>query len=559
MWTGNLYMLNGESIFNLPVFIHKIHMGEELTLKGGTYRAVSKPWEVTYPQDVKNCAKCHRTVAGTSPVIGKADNWKVAPSRRACGACHDNISFTSSTLNARTLHSGGIRTSDLTGGGVTGCSGCHPVDAITDYHQPIATPAVDNYYVSTTMSANVNAGWMPAANMLPPGAVRIIFDVSSVSTVAAAGGGWNGQMKFKFKKQAETDPTPMDVVFNGSTVKPELMDGFINSPSIYFAFAVPQSGVAAPADWNSTVSATIKNLWKNSGGTLTGPDGSGYYTAVIKSGKIPGNAGLLTGGIGYSYSLSSGPPLTQIDLLQFPYNSGSTDVTCAANVCPGGPITLKPKMGGLVVTAPDVTKLAAGHTARRKIVDNAKCNACHEQLGSNPTFHAGQRNDAPTCAFCHTPNRTSSGWSASAKSIIHGIHAGAKREVAFNWHYPQGSYWEVTFPGILNRCTTCHVDPTAAGDSTFDFSAFPSVVENLLPSTRRDRDLRPGRVILDGLLAVHRGGQRHRLRHRVLVHREGRLVVGSRAGRHAGSRTWSSRRSRRRASPATTPSSRRTT
>jgi OmcA/MtrC family decaheme c-type cytochrome len=122
--------------------------------------------------------------------------------------------------------------------------------------------------------------------------------------------------------------------------------------------------------------------------------------------------------------------------------------------------------GGLSVPAPNVWKVATGFTARRAIVDNEKCKNCHGALGVEPTFHSGQRNDGPTCSFCHNPNRTSSGWSAGSKYFIHAIHAGRKRSVDFTWHATQAGpgYDEVEFPGTLNSCTTCHVA------NSFDFT-----------------------------------------------------------------------------------------
>ena len=135
------------------------------------------------------------------------------------------------------------------------------------------------------------------------------------------------------------------------------------------------------------------------------------------------------------------------------------------------------------------------YTARRLIVENKRCTACHEQLGANPTFHAGQRNDAPTCAFCHRPNQTSSGWSASSSSFIHGIHGASERTVGFSWHAacPTGTTYpttctadnadpyfaKVTYPGILNNCEQCHLP------GTYDFSAAASAsaVSNLLMTT----------------------------------------------------------------------------
>ena len=69
-WTGTAAVINREAVINLPVYIHKIHMGNKLTLTGGTYQGVPQPYETTFPQDIRNCAKCHRAPA---PL---ADNWK---------------------------------------------------------------------------------------------------------------------------------------------------------------------------------------------------------------------------------------------------------------------------------------------------------------------------------------------------------------------------------------------------------------------------------------------------------------------------------------------------
>ncbi len=87
-------------------------------------------------------------------------------------------------------------------------------------------------------------------------------------------------------------------------------------------------------------------------------------------------------------------------------------------------------MGGLIVIAPNAQKVATGFTGRRPIVEDARCNACHQELGTftEDAFHAGQRNDGTTCSWCHTPNRASSGWSADSIYFVHAIHAGAKRE-----------------------------------------------------------------------------------------------------------------------------------
>jgi hypothetical protein len=113
------------------------------------------------------------------------------------------------------------------------------------------------------------------------------------------------------------------------------------------------------------------------------------------------------------------------------------------------------KIGGLIAIAPNVTKVANGYTARRPIVEDARCNKCHQELGAftRDAFHGGQRNDGTTCSWCHRPNQTSSGWSGDSTSFIHSIHAGNKREHPFTWHAEAvgESFAEVKFPGCVEE------------------------------------------------------------------------------------------------------------
>jgi len=478
-WVGNATLVNGEAFVNLPVFIHKIHMGEELTLKGGTYTGLSMPYDVTYPQDIRNCVKCHTDVA-------QADNFKTKPSRRACGSCHDNVSFAAVAAipAGRVAHTGGPAANDST------CATCHPATAaksaigigVLDAHVAVANPdpGASNFGGTNT---HTNQGWVPAAGTLPAGAAAITYDVKAVSRDVNK----NPSITFRFIK----DGVP--VVFNtyAAGVVTEMMDGFANSPSVYFAYAIPQDGIAAPADFNMTASAWIKGVWNGSvtTATMTGPDATGYYTITLTT-VIPDTAVMLTGGLGYSYGTTSSQPLTQINLPAYPYGDATVVPGCVTGPC-----------GGLIVPATDVAMVATdatsgkAYTARRPIVSNSTCIKCHEQLGANPSFHAGQRNDGATCAFCHNPNRTSSAWSASSSTFVHGIHAAAFRNTKYNWHAacPTGttfadgtctmanaeSFADVTYPGILNNCQQCHL----AGTYDFSASASASAVSKLLMST----------------------------------------------------------------------------
>ncbi|MBI5482006.1 MAG: OmcA/MtrC family decaheme c-type cytochrome [Deltaproteobacteria bacterium] len=369
-------------------------------------------------------------------------------------------------LPAPCRHTGGVKADGT-------CTGCHSADDIKGYHKPVAEPDPNNVWVGGTNS-NTNAAWLAAAGYVPTGADVITYAIDSVTLVDASPSSpnyKNPQIKFKFKRNGT------DVVFQTyqAGVTTEMMPGFVGAPSVYFVWAEPQDGIAAPVDWNASASTYVKKVWNGATATTTATwtdkDANGFYTITLTGTKVPTGATSIYGGVGYTYSLGSAPtfstatqPLTQINLTDYPYTS----------------IADGRGTGGLIVPAADVYKVATGSNARRTIVDNVKCLTCHVTLGAAPTFHAGQRNDGPTCAFCHTPNRTSSAWSANSKDFIHAIHGARKRSVDFTWHAvdPAG-YSEVEFPGPINSCSACHV----SGGYDFSGSGVLDSIPNMLAST----------------------------------------------------------------------------
>ncbi|MGD8841122.1 MAG: OmcA/MtrC family decaheme c-type cytochrome, partial [Gammaproteobacteria bacterium] len=89
---------------DFKVLVHKIHYGEELpSVNGSTTPFIpATPYQiigyggsvhdystVVFPQDIRNCTKCHEASAATP----QGDNWKTRPSVEACGSCHDDIYF----------------------------------------------------------------------------------------------------------------------------------------------------------------------------------------------------------------------------------------------------------------------------------------------------------------------------------------------------------------------------------------------------------------------------------------------------------------------------------
>jgi len=509
--SANTYRVDDRAIGNLPNHIHHIHMGEFLAKKNYNYGGVLYN-ETLFPQDLRNCTKCHDGSATSTAQTAQGDNWKNAPSRRACGGCHDGINFATgkgvtiedalagvtppeTTKFNGLAHGGGAQADDST------CTQCHTPDNIDKAHLPVTPPNLQSALHVPGGNANTNAAWIASnTNRLPAGAIKVTYEIRKVSRNAS------GQPVMEFRMLQDGQRKDLNdfasTAVNPTTGSKEIWDNFMGSPSAQFVFSVPQDGVAAPADFNGSVSGYLKNIWNGTAtgsgaGTLTVPDANGFYTVTLTGVTIPPTAVMLTGGLGFSYNVTSTLPLTQTnvdDECGLAFNPLQPRPNRCYQVLPA-PVDPTKRVGGLIVIAPTVQKVADGYTGRRPIVEDARCNKCHQELGAftEDAFHGGQRNDGTTCAWCHTPNRTSSGWSADSVYFVHAIHASAKRTHPFTWDSEAvgESFADVKFPGVLKNCEGCHIR------GTYDFSAAASV--SALPN-------RLYRTAATGIFAVNEGG-----------------------------------------------------
>ena len=507
-----------ESAFLYPRMIHQFHMGDELTKTGynlnghctdntATYNAQSSGLgecfnKVGFPQERHNCAVCHAgattAAGGTAVKTTDGDNWKNVPNRMACGACHDGINFTDgtgTTLNGVYAgHVGGAKADD------SQCTLCHGAADIVTYHAvPVATannPTVIAGVSSISYaikSVTLNASRQPVVSF------TITKDGAAVTSLAV--------------------PTLVTNAASGAqVVSPayEPIAGFTSGPSVYVLYSVPQDGNAAPADFNVSHSASLTNLLVASGspkagsltydstnkvwvatltGDLVGQPASAGCAAVtaptvatcistVTTGTnkspvlaspivVPAAAKMLTGAIIGTFTQNSG----------FPTTLGASYV--AANVSVNPTISAS---GGLAIPSMLQKMTATGFTGRRVITATAKCNACHDQLGTMPNFHGGARNDPTACAFCHTPNRNNGGWAVDSRTFIHGIHAGKQtngapstiRTTPYTWNAgsvanPNG--WEKTlYPGVIKNCSQCHLDNTVNFGATGGETVAPTLL-----------------------------------------------------------------------------------
>jgi OmcA/MtrC family decaheme c-type cytochrome len=228
------------------------------------------------------------------------------------------------------------------------------------------------------------------------------------------------------------------------------------------------------ADWTAAKTVTVKQCRDQvaTACTQTGPDASGWYTATLQSAQLlPADAKLVTGVLGLNYQA-----FVKLNHPDYPK--------------------------GIRLREPAFAMLTAtGYTARRTIVEAARCNSCHNQLGVEPSFHSGARNNGAGCAIggCHFETRSTGhtgeannyggGWALSSKSMVHAIHGASKRTQYFNYEATaknQKGFGIVAYPGVLNNCEQCHVP----GSYNFEIAANATASTNLLWATDANGDMR---------------------------------------------------------------------
>lgn len=115
---------------DMPVMIHKIHMGSQLpSVQAGTpyeiighNQSVNDYSDVVFPANPRACAFCHEPGLTT-----QSDYWYTKPTRKDCGACHDNVNFATGAN-----HAGGLpEFDDKT------CTQCHQPQGEYDFDASI--------------------------------------------------------------------------------------------------------------------------------------------------------------------------------------------------------------------------------------------------------------------------------------------------------------------------------------------------------------------------------------------------------------------------------------
>ncbi len=470
---------SGRSV-DFKQMIHKIHKGAELpsVLLGPDqiedtgdeipyiiwgYRDTPHDFsDVHFPADVRaanvatgsglGCSKCHDATQADLP---QAINTLQRPSREACGACHDNISFVAGVdpdPNRKVKHP--VPQADD-----SGCTTCHSSVSFPPFPGSVenAHNLWDREYAKECYQYEIlDVSPQPAQGF----AVTIKFRVNNPNPGKVLGP----------DAPARVDAACANTPVNGTT---GIAHYDILNDAAFLELASRASRLFVQVAWDTR---DINN--DGSGSAVANPIGIDTLN--------PANVDASNFAADGSFSVQATIPGTAT-------GTGTVEME-------GHPAEINPKsdpVGARDIRVPvkgatkdfliDPTP-GATITARRKPIDIiATCDRCHQLL----SLHGSNRSDeGAVCVLCHNPNNTDvnrrpvgapagtpdnkAEESIDFKRMIHGIHAAAasnfdgtlahgfreKGLVVYGYGGSVHDFSHVRFPGALNKCDTCHVGDT---------------------------------------------------------------------------------------------------
>ncbi len=418
---------------DFKVMVHKIHRGEDLpsVVGGGEYAIWGFSGKhdystVVFPQDIRNCTKCHD---GSDPGTPQGDAWQT-PSIAACGSCHDDVNFADGTN-----HDGGAQT-DAT------CLTCHdgvvaktPAEA---HFIPVKLASTKfQYNILTICGTAIDANPVCGPGVAP----TVTFSVSDPT------GGLHGYgTNYDVAGPAVADRDPEF----GSGASLNILTAWNTRD-----YTNEDGNGTRPSRANSSSALT---------GAIATPAADGTFEITLDT--IPLTA------TGSGAIAIEGHPLGESDPVGAP---GVFDISV--------PVKGEVAYFAITDTAPVPRRVAVDVTTKcdnchdqlsihgNNRAENAQlCVLCHNPRGTDV-------NRRPKSGGIPDDTVTLDGKreeSIDLKRLIHAIHAGQRDDPATSTIEGHGfreegiviygfggtahDFGHVRFPGILNDCTTCHND-----------------------------------------------------------------------------------------------------
>lgn len=408
---------NSGNSLDFRVMIHKIHDGENLPSveAGGEYaiygfRDTKLDFsDVAFPQNVRNCTKCHNP---DDPETPDAQNIVEHPSIQACGACHDDVDFAKGIDGG---HPGGVVTDN------SQCTVCHAPDRI-------AGGVLESHTIGTKVAA-----------------AKFKYNILEVKNTAPG--------EFPEIRFSVTDPTNNDAPYNIKSDPPFTAGGGASRLALDIAWST--------TDYTNTGSGRAPSQAVSLDALAASADnGDGTFT-VTSTVAIPADV-TGSGTVGFE-----GHPAADLD-----GDGNFTDRVPVKSEVKFFAITdSTPAPRRDVVDVENCQKCHGQndglslHGGNR--TDNVQlCVLCHNpndtDLSRRPADPDATDNNVNTAAADGLEEQ-----GIDFKRMIHAIHGadfraeqGAPDFIIYGFGGSVNDFADVGFPGILNNCLTCHKDKT---------------------------------------------------------------------------------------------------
>ena len=415
---------------DMATMTHKIHAGRKIKADAGTDYTI---WgygntkfdyaEVGFPQDLRNCTKCHSASNTSTP---QGDNWKTVITAQACLTCHTEkvggLWEVKHIVYAKAASPTNTKATDLTN---AQCVTCHKAGS------PISPATVH---------------W----NQNEENAAKYKMNIESAAYDAAT--------RKVTVKYFLSDPTNANAAYNLVTSECASAASCANTTKfgnlrLYLAYQNMVGQSTAVTEFSSyNNGGSTANVYAYTGVN----DGKNHYTATI---TVPADTAT-------AVAAGTARVITIGQIKEPKLEVKALDPRPVVS-----PVTL---VNVVVQNTHKDVALSGALNPRREIVSNDKCNDCHGALGSTSgsntlanAFHSGARDTVESCALCHDANRASTGnmmtnglnlyESYQFKRMIHGIHGNSKRVSPFtHGNKVAGAYCNVsgTTPAAIALCKT---------------------------------------------------------------------------------------------------------
>ncbi len=448
---------------DFKLMVHKFHMGKRLTQGYAVRSAIARKKDPTtgvitgvlYPQDQRNCVKCHDGSATAAHKTAQGDNWKTMPSKSACFACHDDYKTPGSkwqTAHATyaPLFTPGVSNPDATPDSV--CQSCHN-DAGTGVASTIGKEhEIPEWVKGENYQYNI---WGITKN--PDNTVSVEYSVSNPKTGA-----------------------------DYDILNPLYQYTVVNTASTTTTKTFRFGALNMLFGWNTTDYANdgaIGRAWNSS--CTVAPTASPSCDSTTGLPK-PGVAGPITRGQPVSINVMFDPSVQRVGTSNH-FLLTSTVLPAAANgtlaVAFQGRVSEKKDSNtSWAIPVKNVVKyfaVSGNKIDRRQVVSADKCNACH---GRNLAFtnvntfkpglggHGGSRTDPEVCVICHNGNNPLNGTIVSGGKVTQFAESADFKRMIHMMHLQQADNYPV-WPKVLlttgsmagkyaglKNCDVCHAN-----------------------------------------------------------------------------------------------------